>query len=189
MFFDFEEFIQFLREHPDENERKIVEEYEKHYWPIQWDIKEQIWYKEYVSKFKTLSYKIPEEYKEDFDWELLMQLVAASFSSDWLLEFNEWETQPEFLISVTSWDTQIVKKVSELFGFQIKRLYEIYVKEQMSLQNLMAESENDKDYIESQRVSRLERWQRILDKIESEQEKIKEEQEKKKKLEELMSQL
>jgi hypothetical protein len=68
-------------------------------------------------------------------------------------------------------------------------LYEIYIKEQMSLQNLMAESQSDKDYIESQRISRLERWQRILDKIESEQEKIREEQEKQKKLEELMNQL
>jgi hypothetical protein len=102
MYFDFEEFIQFLREHPDENERKIVEDYEKHYGPIQGGVKDQIWYKEYVSKFKTIPYKVPEEYKDDFDWDLLMQLVAASFSSDGLLEFEEGQDLPEFLISVTT---------------------------------------------------------------------------------------
>jgi hypothetical protein len=33
-----------------------------------------------------MSYLIPEELQEDFDRELLIQLVAASFSSDGMLE-------------------------------------------------------------------------------------------------------
>jgi hypothetical protein len=35
-----------------------------------------------------MAYLIPEELQEDFDWELLIQLVAASFSSDGMLEDN-----------------------------------------------------------------------------------------------------
>jgi L-rhamnose mutarotase len=89
------------------------------------------------------------------------------------------------LISVVSGDASVVKKVSELWGFQIKRLYEIYIEEQMSLQILMAEEESEKEIIESQRVSRLERWQRIMDKIKSEREKIEEEKERQRKLDEL----
>ena len=187
MLFDFQEYITQLRENPDKKE--IVEKYEKFVWPIVWDLKDQVWYKDYVSKFETLPYKVPEELKDDFDWELLMQLVAASFSSDGLLEFEEWEDLLEFMISVTSWDTSIVKKVSELWWFQIRRLYEIYVEEQMSLQTLMNEDEKEKEIVEAQRVSRLERWQRVIDKIKSEKQKIQEEKEKQQKLNELMKML
>jgi hypothetical protein len=55
----------------------------------------------------------------------------------------------------------------------------------MSLQTLMAEDEKEKEIIESQRISRLERWQRVIDKIKSEKEKIEEEKERQKKLDEL----
>ncbi|MFZ5341491.1 MAG: hypothetical protein ACOZBL_02850 [Patescibacteria group bacterium] len=41
-----------------------------------------MWFKDYVNKLNVLPYKVPEELKEDFDWNLLMQLVGASFSSD-----------------------------------------------------------------------------------------------------------
>jgi len=184
--FNFEEFIEELREHPKKSE--IVKKYEEIYWPIKWGIQDQIWYKDYISKFETVEYKVPLEYKDDFDWDLLMRLVAWSFSSEGYLEFEEKEQLPELLISVTSWDTHIVKKVSELFSFQIKRLYEIYVEEQLELQILIWKWE-EKEYIESKRVSRLERRKTVLDKIRWEIEKKKEEQERQKKLQELMNKL
>ncbi len=183
MFFDFEEFISELREHPEKKE--IIEKYEKLVEPIWNDPKDMRWYKEYVSKFETIQYLVPDELKDDFDWDFLMQLVAASFSSEWYLDFEEWKDKPEFLISVTAGDTSIVKKVSELFIFQIKRLYEIYIEEQMQFEILRAEDEQEKEIIDSKRDSKLERWKTVLDKLKSEQEKIKEEQERKKKLEEL----
>jgi hypothetical protein len=63
------------------------------------------------------------------------------------------------------------------------------VEEQMSLQTLMNEDEKEKEIVEAQRVSRLERWQRVIDKIKSEKQKIQEEKEKQQKLNELMKML
>jgi hypothetical protein len=56
-----------------------------------------------------------------------------------------------------------VKKVSELRSFQIQRLYEIYVEEQLNLQILKHEDENEKNAIEQERIMRLKRRQAILD--------------------------
>lgn len=61
-----------------------------------------------------MAYKTPEEIEKDFDWHLLMQMVASSFSSDGLLDFDAESELPEFVISVQSGDQVVVKKVTEL---------------------------------------------------------------------------
>ena len=165
MLFDFQAYLMEMRDKAEKKE--TVEKYEKFFWTVLWDIKDQIWYKEYVSTFKPMTYLIPEELQEDFDWELLIQLVAASFSSDGMLDDNTEKWQPEFVIAVQSWDQHVVKKVSELRGFQILRLYEIYIEEQMNLQILIAEDEKEKEAIVSQRESRQNRWKLITDQEEN----------------------
>ena len=84
MLFDFQAYLMEMRDKAEKKE--TVEKYEKIYWTISGDIKDQIRYTEYVSTFAPMPYLIPEELKEDFDRELLIQLVAASFSSDGMLE-------------------------------------------------------------------------------------------------------
>lgn len=192
MLFNFTSYIDELRENPEKKE--VIEKYEKLLWPIKWDIKDQVWYKEYVSTFRILDYLVPEELKEDFDWELLMQLVASSLSSDWFLdqkddEWSDADSKPEFTISVQSWDQVVVKKVSELWWFQISRLYEIYIEEQMNLQVLMVEDEKEKNAIESQREAKQHRWIIVLENLQkSKLEKI-EKVEKAEKLDDLLSKL
>lgn len=73
MLFDFQAFVEELREKPEK--KQIVEKYEKLFGAIQGDIKDQIWYTEYLTKFEPLPYEIPEELKDDFDRDLLEQLV------------------------------------------------------------------------------------------------------------------
>ncbi len=187
MLFDFKAYIEELRENPEKKE--VVEKYEKIIWTIDWDTKDQIWYKEYVNKFKTIKYLVPEELKEDFDWDLLMQLVASSLSSDWFLSQEEWKEIVEFTISVQSGDQVVVKKVSELWGFQISRLYEIYIEEQMNLQILMMEDEKEKNAIESQREAKEHRWTIVLENLEKEKLLKIEKVEKEEKLSDLMGQL
>ena len=63
MLFDFPAFIEELREKEDKKE--IVEKYEKHFWKIQWDIKDQIWYTDYLSKFPTQAYLTPEDLDDE----------------------------------------------------------------------------------------------------------------------------
>jgi len=137
MLFDFISYIDELRENAEKKE--VVEKYEKLFWPLNWNITDQIWYKEYVNKFKYTEYIVPEELKEDFDWVILMQLVASSLSSEGFLNIDEWKENPEFTISVQSWDQVVIKKVSELCWFQIDRLFEIYIKEQMNIKIIMDE--------------------------------------------------
>ena len=162
MLFDFPAFIEELREKEDKKE--IVEKYEKYFWKIQWDIKDQVRYKDYLSKFPFQSYLTPEDLDDDFDWDILEKLVIGSFSSDYELkqDKDEWW---ELYIAVKSWDQSIVKTVSELWSFQILRLYEIYIEEQMNLQILMNEEdeENEKEALISEREVRLKKWNAVID--------------------------
>jgi tRNA A37 N6-isopentenylltransferase MiaA len=115
-----------------------------------------------LTNFKATKFLIPDELEKDFDWDLLQQLVLGSFSSDYELK-TEKDQNPELYIAVKSGDQSVVKKVSELRSFQIQRLYEIYVEEQLNLQILKNEDENEKNAIEQERIMRLKRRQAILD--------------------------
>jgi len=187
MLFNFQTFVNELRENPEKKE--VVEKYEKFFGPIVWDIKDQSWYTDYVSTFPAMDYLKPEELENDFDWLLLMEMVASSFSSDGLLEVIEWKDLPEFVISVQSWDQVVVKKVSELRWFQILRLYEIYTEEQMNLQVLISEDEKEKAAIEAQRQARLNRWKLVMDNMDKDIMSHAAEAEKADKLDDLMGQL
>lgn len=196
MLFDFQKFIADLRE--NEEKKEVIEKFEKYFGPVTWWIRDQNRYNIYVNKFKSLSYSVPDELKDDFDRALLMQLVAASFSSDWLIEWVEDKDLPEFVISVQSWDQVVVKKVSELRWFQILRLYEIYLEEQMNLQILIAEDDeqkekeeekNEKNAILAQRDSRTHRRSIVLDNLDKDVMAKEYEGEKAWKLDDLMGQL
>ena len=187
MLFDFQAYLMEMRDKAEKKE--TVEKYEKLYWPITGDIKDQLRYRDYVSTFAPMSYLIPEELQDDFDWDLLVQLVAASFSSDGMFDDTPEKWQPDFVIAVQSGDQHVVKKVSELWWFQILRLYEIYVEEQMNLQILIAEDEKEKEAILAQRESRSNRWKLISEQENNKKLKVEAEAEKAEKLDDLYSQL
>ena len=172
MLFDFPAFIEELREKEDKKE--IVEKYEKFFWKIQWDIKDQIWYTDYLSQFNFQSYLTPVDLDDDFDWDILQKLVIGSFSSDYELKQEDKDGNWELYIAVKSWDQSIVKTVSELWSFQILRLYEIYIEEQMNLQILMNEEneewESEKEALLSERQVRLKKWNAVLDTLNRSQE-------------------
>jgi len=100
MLFDFQAFIEELREKPEK--KQIVEKYESVIGTINGDIKDQERYEEYVSKFAVIPFNLPEELKEDFDRELLQQLVVSSFSSDYELKKEEGKPERELYIAVKS---------------------------------------------------------------------------------------
>ena len=165
MLFDFPAFIEELKEKEDKKE--IVEKYEKYFWKIEWDIKDQIWYTDYLSKFPSQSYLTPEDLEDDFDRDILEKLVIGSFSSDYELKQDNKDGEWELYIAVKSWDQSIVKTVSELWSFQILRLYEIYIEEQMNLQILMNEEdeswESEQEALMSERQVRLKKWTAVID--------------------------
>jgi len=187
MLFDFQAFIEELREKPEK--KQIVEKYETLFGPVQGDVKDQIWYTEYLSKFEPLPYETPEELKNDFDRDMLEQLVIGSFSSDYELKKEENKKEKELYIAVKSWDQSVVKTVSELRSFQILRLYEIYIEEQMNLHALKAEDENEKNTIDQEREMRLKRWDAVRQTIDKDELSQKTKKEQAGKMEDLMGKL
>jgi len=161
MLFDFSAFVEELRQKEDKKE--IVEKYEKIFWSIEWQIKDQKWYQEYVKEFDNLPYSIPEDLKKDYDWDLLQQLVVASFSSDYEFKADpsKDDKKKELFIAVSKWDQSVVKTVSELWNYQVLRLFEIYVEEQINLHALKYEDDKEKDAIDQERSIRRRKWMAI----------------------------
>ena len=169
MLFDFQAFIEELREKPEK--KQIVEKYETVIGAIDGDIKDQ------------------EELKEDFDRDLLQQLVVSSFSSDYELKTEEGKEHKELYIAVKSWDQSVVKTVSELRSFQILRLYEIYIEEQMNLHALKKEDENEQAAIDGERDAKVTRRNAILSTLDKDELAQKAKAEQESKLGNLMDQL
>lgn len=187
MLFDFQAFIEELREKAEK--KQIVEKYETVVWAIDGDIKDQERYEEYVSKFEPIPFNIPEELKEDFDRELLQQLVVSSFSSDYELKKEEGKPEKELYIAVKSGDQSVVKTVSELRSFQILRLYEIYIEEQMNLHALKKEDESEQAAIDGERDAKITRRKAILNTLDKDEVAQKAKAEQESKLGNLMDQL
>jgi len=198
MLFNFQSFIEDMRD--KEEKKEIIEKYEKFFGKISSEIKEQQRFREYVINFKSVNFLTPEELKSEFDWNLLLQLVASSFSSECYLDkitLENWEPKTtednqkiyDLTISVKSWDQSVVKKVSELWSFQVIRLYEIYIEEQMNLQILIKEDENESQAIISQRQARIQRRKLVLDTLDKEEVEKIAKQEQEQKLGDLYSQL
>jgi hypothetical protein len=157
--FSFQEFVNELRENPDKKE--MIEDYERGYGPMPSDFKETDIYKKYVGEFtpsKQFKLIAPSELEFDFDWELLEQLIAASFSSDY--RFEPSEVVPfmyHLYIFVNSGGSRVVKKIGELWSFQIYRLFEIYIEEQINLFTLIDE-EDEKDAVFAEQKARLRKY-------------------------------
>lgn len=56
----------------------------------------------------------------------------------------------------------MVKTLSELWSFQVLRLYEIYIEEQLNMHILRGEDE-EQGAIDAERDMRLKKWQAVLD--------------------------
>lgn len=99
----------------------------------------------FLAKITPQKFKTPEKLDDVFDWDLLFQLIAGSFSSKyWFSEITGYSLD-ELFVEVKHKSVTIKKKISELWSFQIIRLFEIYCEEQMKLQILFSKSIKDKD--------------------------------------------
>lgn len=168
MLFNYLEFLEELRKHRNPEKRKVIKRWEKISSATR--IEEEPFYA-YLKKFNmnNISYKVPKKLSTDFDWELLFQLVAGSFSCEYQLtspNLDKTDTNvvisekdlPELYISVKSGNASVTKRVSELWSFQILRLYEIFLEEQINLNALMLEDENESNPIEMEREMRINKF-------------------------------
>lgn len=167
LLFNFEEFISEMRE--KEDKKGIIESYEAIYWPIQGDIYQQEWYKNYLANFEYVPYHTPEEMAEDFDRNLLQKLILGSMSTNYELANNPETNIPDLLITISDENQSITKNLADLWSFQILRLYEIYVEDHMSTQTMFAEEqqaikngETQTNAIQAERDTRLRKRSAIL---------------------------
>lgn len=157
--FDFGTFVNDIRQ--NEEEKKMVVAFEHHFGNLDGQRLEHMpFYKDYLSKIEIPSWiveklDIPYELKDDFDYELLLRLVAGSFSSSYVLIYDAKKDQVTLRISVSNGNTCIEKNLQELWSFQIERLFEIYITEQMNLTVLTKEKDDEKTAIEMERKVKL----------------------------------
>lgn len=147
-------FWEELREHSDPKKRNIIRKYEAMFGSLKdMDIRQTRFCRNYLSKFNfPFRVNTPEELEDDFDWDLLQRLIAGSFSSEMTLHVNqEWLENPtddilvDVHITVKSGDQQLEKRLDELWSFQILRLFEIYIEEQMNLLITAYDTEDNED--------------------------------------------
>lgn len=162
--FDFQAFIRELRDKLKEGTIEMSDPTLLDSITEDTEFKDLPLYKEYVSKFdiegdiKDMGIAgliLPDDLEEDFDFTLLFQLVASSFSSEYELEIDAETQLVNLIIKVVSGEQRITKELQELWTFQILRLFEIYIQEQLNLEGLRFESEDDKEGVEMEREMKL----------------------------------
>ena len=153
--FDYQCFLTELREHKNPKKKQIAINHDQ--WSKAATIEEEPFFQDYLSHFSPIEFHTPEELEGDFDWNLLLILCVGSFSSDYFFQLTDESKMPELYITVRSANQEVTKKVSELWSFQILRLYEIFSEEQINFHSFSVE-----DIVEAIAIE-LERGKIILD--------------------------
>ena len=170
--FNFHEFVKDMRKDKERNE--LLEEYEEFYGSIKGKNYTQLpFYKEYLVKFEVdpglkKRLRVPEGVLTESDVVLFLRLAVASFSSTYVFEHLDKIDKERFKITCENDDTSITKKLDELWGFQIYRLFEIYMEEQMRLATEIKKSEFQAESIMKERAIRLKIYHNNLDDLKKE---------------------
>ncbi len=124
-------------------------------------VPELVFFREYLGKFQTFPYRVPEDHVNDFDFDLLLRLMAGSFSNRIDLEWEAGADLPDIMVSVNHDKQQVTKAVSDLWAFQIKRLFQIYLFEQFKYANLAGSNPQEKEGISEQRMKTLSGYKKL----------------------------
>ena len=154
--FNFKNIIADLKEKHDGEEKfeKFIEGFDENS-----VIEDMPFYKDYVSKFDVERAfdgfnltAVENELLTKDDMFLLSRLILASFSSSYDILYDKQSNSIDFSVSVTSGEQSITKKISEIWSFQIMRLFDIYVNEQIELSIEDYDSEELEDLKEQQKI-------------------------------------
>ena len=154
--FNFQNIIADLKEKHDGEEKfeKFIEGFDENS-----VIEDMPFYKDYVSKFDVERAfdgfnltAVENELLTKDDMFLLSRLILASFSSSYDILYDKQSNSIDFSVSVTSGEQSITKKISEIWSFQIMRLFDIYVNEQIELSIEDYDSEELEDLKEQQKI-------------------------------------
>lgn len=143
---------------------RTINDYSKTYnvKPDKIKLTETEFYKDYLAHFdlRGVEFNVPEKYQNDFDWDLLYRLVLGSFSCDYSSDalYQSFSgKKPELILIVYSGDTKVEEKLSDLWGFQIERLYEIFFEEMIGL-SVLLKDDDELNTVKHERDMRLKKW-------------------------------
>ena len=134
-------------------------------------------YKEYLSIFDveqdlgSLRLHYPSEMEDcKAEFMTLLRFVAASFSSSYELEYDKETDSVDLLITVVGGDQKITKKLFDLWSFQIRRLFEIYLEEMLNLEALRHLSKGERKAIDEERKMRFMVYQKKVRQLKNKKE-------------------
>ena len=159
--FNYHKFLDKLKaELPDD-----IERYENHVGPLgATSLHSEKWYTSLVKPFPTTDLILkPENVDVEFDWRLLVQLGAASISSE--ADFLPAESGVHLIFRVQNHGASVTKRLDELFYIQIFRLFEIWISENINLMALACEYEEEKTSLFKEKRRVYEQWKLRYDKF------------------------
>ena len=172
--FNFFDIIEGLKEkhNGEETFEKFIEDFDENS-----TIEDMPFYKHYVSKFDVerafegfnLSATEMEILSKD-DLFLLFRLILASFSSSYDILYDKQSHSIDLSISVTHGERSVTKTVSELWSFQIIRLFEIYVNEQIDLGFIEDDYQEEAEQLKEERKKRLMVFEKKMQQVHNQQE-------------------
>jgi hypothetical protein len=150
----------------DAEKCSIVTNYEKYYGSIPCYVQHLQVHREYLSKFDLgdIPLNLPKGLERDFNYKLLLRLGLASFSTEVNFELSG-SNNIEVLFTVKTDDAQITKRLSELWGFQILRLFQVFVEEQINMEVLAASDAEEMTTIYVQRANKLREFEQLAEKV------------------------
>jgi hypothetical protein len=150
----------------DEAKQDIITNYEQYYGCLPASLQELQIYDSYLKKFDVehISLNFPSELDGVFNWILLIQLASASFSTevDFSLAANG---KIEVVLYVEHGGNSITRKLSELSGYLVLRLVQIWVEEQLNLEFFVASDVNEMEAIFAKRGLRLNKFNNLMEKL------------------------
>lgn len=165
--FDFQYYVEKIKNSKD---AATISEFQRIYGTLEGkNIEDLSFYQNYLTKFdislllQRVNLKVPEELTNYFDYDMLFRLTIASFSSEYELVYDSSDKTFRLLITVTSGrgaEKQSASKyLDDLWVFQIERLFDIYLTEQMNLSILKEENDVQNQTIDDERKTRLHYFQ------------------------------
>jgi hypothetical protein len=158
----------------DEDNHETITNFEHYYGKLPAEVEELQVFESYLSKFE-FDYdilNIPQDLANDFNCELLLQLALGSFGTevDFVLADNN---KIDVIFKVSTIEACISKKLTELWSFQVSRLFEIFVTELLNLEYLAASDAREMEAIYAKRSIKLSAFTKMVDKIEHLKSEIK----------------
>lgn len=118
-------------------------------------------YRDYVSKFSTdIPFSRPlGDWSTTYDWELLIQLIAASFASKATIHIEGMNLVPQVVIAVSPENHIIKTLLSTQPLFKLETLFNIYMAEQLNLELIAASDNKEKQGIKQIQIEKLNAWE------------------------------